>query len=425
MHKNEFILKALVTPAVLSRNFLVLMLTTLIKTKRSKGQYHIHVGEGKCWFYEGNEKVYITGGYVNGEPLFQVNSPLLLPAGTLKNQPEEIQTTFGKAMVNRVLLDECFGDIVPYKNHQFSMSEIMTDIADKLVRTGEPQEGMIEIVDMKKSCTYLRLFSSMSSLVVHAATPKTVVSPKGMGAFKKKLLATYTEPYTQQDLFEIERELKKFDEEWLRGDPSNGIVMAGKVKGVARTKMYLTFGSSADVGGGVAAPIVASLTDRLPDDKKHHATLMDGVRGGSYARGASTVLGGVTTSLLISTTSHLSLVEGDCGTKRGIVRLITMKDKKKWYGLYYINTKKKPIRITKENIASLDGKYINMRSPMRCLSARGTYCHMCVGENLFPYKNSVQLAVSSISKEVMDAFMQGSHAKVVNMEEINFDIDLS
>ena len=426
MNKNDYWIAAIATKVILRKDFLVRAISSLVKLPLETDDYILNIEEesGQLFFHVNGERENVEGGK-KGKPLFAVRDDITLPAGTIANQPKEIATTIGRSLVNAVLLAECFGDILPYMNEQLTINDIMGKVTPILVDTGDTTEGKIQVKQMNKCITYLRLFKSVSTLVVYAATPKTVVPPKGLEAFKKKLTAKYKPPYSQQDLYEIEKALKEYDEVWLKDDPSNGIVMSGKAKNLARVKMFLAFGSSVDIGGGVAPPIVESLYAGLPNDKDNHAVLMDGVRGGSYARGASTVLGGVTTTRILSNTSHLKLLDKDCKTKKTITRRLFAKDASKWTGLYYSNSKGKPILITKDNIQSLDKKYLNMRTPMRCLSPRGTYCRICSGENLFTYKDSLQLAVSSISSVIMASFMSKSHASAVSMSTIDFDVDIT
>ena len=426
MKKNDYWVEAISTKIILRKDFLVRSISALIKAPLDTDDYILNVDpkDGELFYHKNGERVDVTDG-VKGKPLFAVGDPLTLPAGTLLNQPKEVETTIGRSLVNAVLLAGCFGDTLPYINKQITINDIMAQVTPILVDTGDTTKGKIQVKQMNQCITYLRLFKSVSTLVVYAATPKTVVPPKGLEAFKKKILSKYKPPYSQQDLFEIENALKEYDEVWLKDDPSNGIVMAGKAKNLARVKMFLAFGSSVDIGGGVAPPIVESLYAGLPNDKNNHAVLMDGVRGGSYARGASTVLGGVTTTRILSNTSHLKLLDKDCKTKKTITRRLNAKEATKWTGLYYLNSKKKPVLITKDNIESLDKKYLDMRTPMRCVSPRGTYCRICSGENLFTYKDSLQLAVSSISSVIMASFMSKSHASAVSMSALDFDVDIS
>ena len=427
MKLEEYYLEAVQTPVKLNKTFLTRLITTLIKTKDKKRDYVLHLDptdSSKAFFYKEDEKVYVED-YKPGVPAFLVNHHMALPAGTLKNQPEAIaDTTFGRILVNAVLLDECFGDVIPYINKQFTLGDILPMVNKVMVNSDVDEPGTIKVTDYKKCLTYVRLFKAMTDKVVTTATPKTVVPPTGLTAFKKKLLAGYKPPYSQQDLFEIEEALREYDREWLKEDRSNGIVMAGKARDTARVKMYLTFGSSVDIGGGTAKPTLNSLNERLPSDKDSHANTMDGVRGGAYARGASTVLGGVTTTLLMAASSHLSIIDGDCGTKRTITRQLFKKDSTRWVGMYHVVAKKN-VLITEDNIGSLDGKHVHVRSPMRCLSPKGTYCSICSGQNLSRYGEAVQLAMSGISNLIMGEFMSKAHARAVEMAMIDFDTDLS
>lgn len=422
MTKEAYFLEAIKFQVCLYKDFLFRLVVTLNKTLADDVPYVINLNKKTKEFWcidnEGNE---VRVESTIGEPIFKINHPMLLPGGILKNCPNEVQTTFGRIMVNKVLLSECYGDAIPYINKMFTYRDIEDIVAPILVDDGKGGPGKIEVKQYKMCVTYGKLFKCLAHLVVYGATEKTTVAPKGIKAFKEKLMKNYKKPYTAQNLFEIETALKKFDAEWLADDPSDGIVMSGKMKNLSRVKSLLVFGSGSTLGGKVSSPVITSLDDGVPTDKYTRADMLDTVRGGSEGRGRSTVLGGVSSNYLQGATTHIVVVDKDCKTKRTVDRWLDPSRPSKWLKLNMM-VGGKLVHITPEVLAKYSGKVVRLRSPIHCSLKAGTYCRVCSGEHLYSYKDSIALVATNISSSIMGFYMKKSHSEATAMAKIDLDV---
>jgi len=359
------------------------------------------------------------------DPILVPTDKISLEKGFLPNIDNNIETTYGRLVINYIIGTYCFHNKIEYINKQFTISDIENDYIKKLL-TDDPKDKKGITVDEYKTfidaALYIESFSKYLSL---AATEKSILPPKGIKEFKKKAIEEikkkYGEDYTKNPMAiaELEKKLLDYDKQYLKDDPSYGKLISGKVAKVARKKLYLDFGignSFEEENDG----IVESLSDGWDLDPKKLASMANDARKGSYSRGVETQKGGVTAKIALRATSDIKILKKDCGSKVGVDINITEDNYEAYINRYMLDKNNKPILLTEELLKSLIGKTITIRSPLFC-HLENDFCTTCTGDNIKDYENGVSLLVSGVGGKILSIALSVFHGKELKVG----DIDLS
>lgn len=362
------------------------------------------------------------------EPLFTFKDPIKADSSFSMNIEGTIDTTIGRLLFNLICLVPAFGNKYPYINEKANVSVIENIIAKKLKDTPKKEEDRsnvdFHVDEFNKFTDSLQFISSLSMLCVWSATPKSITAPPGIEEFKKGLLEKYKGKLNDPvELAKFEKELLDFDAEYLKGDPADGTFISGKIKNIARKKMFLSLGAEQiyfEERPDVYA-ITKSLDEGWPTDIQDYVELMNGLRIGSFARGAETVNGGVAAKSLLRAGNNIVIRDIDCGTQLGIHRFFESSEMIQLVGRYVFNGNK-VILIENEEIAKeFVNKDIILRSPMFCKLEGQNYCRICAGENLAKYPEGVSIALTEISSIILAASMAAMHGKPLLIAKIELN----
>ena len=357
-----------------------------------------------------------TTSFNTEEAMAQVNDKL-------KRASNYINT---KNKLHYSLTGGSLGLVLPYVSKAWNgdMIEKFEDlIAERLVddtEDGKVPKGKIDVSTMLKMVSALQSLEDLGPYVSHAATPKNTQKPPGLAEYKKKLLKEYKgqldDPVKQVEFVE---KLQAYDEEWLKDDPTNGILMSGKLKKVSRTKMYLVQGSEPNFTDELANHFNPhSFSDgQHIYSKKEKATINSAIRYGSYARGMMTAASGVVAKTLMEVFGSYSIRKEDCGTKLTKTELI--QTPKAYIGRYIVQGGKL-LLIDHDNAESFKGKTVALRSPMYCKEDHTYFCRHCAGERMYRFKDSLTKAGSFLGA----TFMYSTFALLKGNAVVSVDIEL-
>ena len=400
----------------------LLDILTVRKNINASYPYQIHRGTEDT-YYHNEDKERIVLPTKGDDPLLTANDLITLPANTLVNQDETIDTTIGRVIANHFLLITPFGKTIPYINGYASISDIESLIAPILIDDGAKPPTDKPYIYVDQYLTFLdsiALLEGLTPYITYAATPKNLVGAKGIAAYKKKLSKEYEGRLDDPIVaVEYQEKLRDFDKAYLKDDPSYGKFMSGKVLNKCRLKMFGSFGSEDVINKDKPMHMIEeSLADRLPDDKYTTAALNSSTREASFSRGNLTQLGGVISKTMAAATGHLKLIEGDCGTKRTVRAHVYAGEEHKYLSRYHM-VNGKPVLITKEILPTLVGKDIALRSVTRCIQSPTAYCQVCSGDNLVRVKDGINLAATEIAGIITSFFLALMHGKVHAVEKID------
>lgn len=367
-----------------------------------------------------NELISLDGNY-NNIPVYKMSDKLIVNKNDISNLTGELETYIGRILVNKIMIVDIVGDKIPFIDKPIKTNLIENNIGKLLSEDKITVKEYIRFVD---TCSYMH---GLSRITTVSATYKNVLPPKGIDEFKKNLIKEFNGKYGENwitdrtKIVEFETKLKEFDTEYLKGDPSFGKLVSGKVKDSARTKMYLTFGAEVgfDKKSGKTKLVNNSLLEGYPKDKELLTNMYDTVRSGSYDRGKETQKGGSAAKDILRATSSIKIVDNDCNTKLGKIFIVTNENHKHLINRYIILNGKSTL--VKDDSKTYIGKTVILRSPQYCKSKNNTLCSICVGDSMKDYKTGIPLLVTDISSILLYTSMAAMHFKAI--ENLDFRIE--
>ena len=197
------------------------------------------------------------------------------------------------------------------------------------------------------------------------------------------------------------------DVEYLKGDPAMDFYIKGSTISIKRSKMMIMYGLE---GGLSTTPTLVPRSLNEGWDLEHMPAIADSVRAASYNRGNQTALGGESVKYFYRIFQNTRIEMEDCGSTLGWTWNVSQKNKHKFVG-QYMNSPNGIVRISEENVDSLVGKIINVRTPMLCKVGGASFCARCVGDSLAMTPNGLHIAASGVGSTFMLDFMKAMHGK--------------
>ena len=361
---------------------------------------------------------------IANQPLFTFKDKVKIDNTWIPNVEGEIETTIGNLLFNYICIVPAFGTKFKYVTGRVSVEKLEDYIASKLQDTpideSKRSSEYIYVDEYINFVNSLQFISTLSQISSYSATPKGIVAPVGIKEFKKELVKKYDGKLSDPvELAKFETELKNFDAEFLKDDPAYGTFIKGKVKDTARKKMYLNIGDEASFEEKIkASPIINSLEDGWPTDSEQFTSMMNGLRTGSYSRGAETVKGGVSAKTLLRAANNFRIEDTDCETKLGLTRIFDDKNRNQIINRYVLSGIKTEL-ITEDNVGNYLGKHINVRSPLYCKLKGDVICKYCAGLKLFKFPTGVSIPLTEISAIILTASLKKMHGTVLSTKKIN------
>ncbi len=367
----------------------------------------------------------VIEGAKAGQPLFNFKERLTVDESFEINATAPLETSVGNVLVNAVALYEAFGTRFPFATGRISVEKLEDIIAPKLKDT--PAEGEVRdpgsyyVDEYVKFVDHLQFISGLSQLCVYSATEKIMVSAPGLKEFKAKLLQKYDGQLSDPvKLAQFEKELSDFDEAFVKDDPTNGIVLSGKVKANARRKMFLSLGSDISFSDSLeATPVVQSLEEGWPTDPKLFTAMMNGSRAGSFSRGAETVKGGVSAKVMLRATSNFTIKGEDCGTQVGKARTFTSENIEQLVGRTVKTSGGWKLVENSSDAVNFVGKPLIVRSPMFCHSAGDSICKTCAGVRLSENPNGLSTPITEVSAIILATSMKAMHGTTLTTKRLD------
>lgn len=433
MKKTEYLLQALLDKAHEQSGWVVSAFAVIRENlddyKKHPYNYRIIQTPSGFQFIRPDGELEIIEDAIANEPLFNFQDPITVGPRWGLNIDKEYETTVGRIFLNTLLLSDIFKHKIPFNPKGFTVSAIETLIAPKLKdvpKDGKRNNDDIYVDEYVRFVDRLQYVEALSDLCNWSATPKNIKAPEGIKEYRQKLIEEYGDRLSDPSvLVEFESKLVAYDSEYMKDDPSSGIFIAGKVKNIARKKMYLGVGVEASFRtSSEVKPVLTSLEEGWPTDPDGFSMFINGLRYGSYARGMETVNGGVTAKSLLRSLGNFTILQNDCGAHEGLTRTFTDKNYDQLIGRY-VKQGNKWILITEEAAKQYVGKSAVMRSPMYCLSPKETFCKYCIGEKLALNPNGLSLAVTDVSSIILYSFMKLMHGKVLSSAHFDFQTGLT
>lgn len=357
-----------------------------------------------------------------GEPLLTIRDRFVADSTWLSSIQSPIETTVGRMLWNYYTVFYAFGGKFQYVNDpKANISSVEKQIVDrrKDLAPGETKSDAYCYVDeyIKYHEGVLHL-EHLAPLVSVSLTKKAISPPAGIKEFKAELLKKYDgQLHDPVKMAEFKSELAKFDDEYMKGDASKHFVK-GKVKDNGRMRIYLTTGT--DIGFEnklTVTPVPNSLSEGWPTDPEQFTTLMNGIRKGSYDRGAETVNGGVAAKVLLRAANHITIEDTDCRVPYGMPKIYTAKSINKLVGRTIIDGGKSVLIENKNQAANFIGRLVQVRSVSTCRLSGDKKCKVCAGARLSMYPKGLTIPLTEISNILLYDSMKAMHDSTLKLAE--------
>lgn len=382
--------------------------------------FHLyHDITGHYYYDDQLNKVKISDAKVN-EPLFNFLDIITVDKTLCSNVREPVETKLGNLLFNLICMVYAFKDKIPFVTGKVSVGKIEAIIAPILVDDGKGIDGKIEVSSYKKWIDSLRYLESIADICVVSATEKNIQLAPGFEVFKKNLIKEYEGRLNDPVVFsEFEKKLQGFDDEYLSDDPSTRAFMSGKVRNIARTKMFLTMGAQDTFNTELSPkPVLNSLHEGIPTDAEDFKNLMNGTRSGIFSRAAETQQGGVTAKYMLRAANTFKIDKEDCGTTNGIHRQYSKDNISNLVGRYIVSNGKTTLIENLEQANNYLDKSIYVRSPMYCKSVGNSLCKICAGKRLSQLPTGLSIPLTDISSTIITISLKAMHGRVLSTAKV-------
>lgn len=429
MLKLDFFHKAMQAKRYMDVDWLTCALSVTRGEGATKSPYDI-VSNMSGYFYLDEElKEVKIDDAVMGQPLFNIYEKIMVKPGDAPNISKEYETDYGNLLFNWIVVVHPFGDLFEFVPKNLKIGDIEAKIEpifeDDLEEGQQPVKGKVYVKDyllFTKCCFFL---VNLNQLVTCSITEKISLPPDGLDEFKEKLFKEYEG--REEDpivVAEMEKRIFEFDEKYREGDPGNRFIHKKNQVKVVRKKALLIFGTEPHPSGDPSKVFLVKRSLNQGLDLKIMPILVTSLRGGVYARGKETQFGGVVYKDLVRALSGNEIVDGYCGTKRGLPYAVNESNLKKFVGFSIMGGAPRLIE-SEADVGAYLGKTIQISSPMYCSQVVYRYCRTCMGETSWKTKSSITQEGTAVGQGFLGVFMSAMHGKVFDVAEINLSRDLT
>lgn len=361
-------------------------------------------------------------------PFFRFKDEISLAVGDLVNVDRPVNTWYGNAVVNQVILCHSFGPTIPFITGQIKVGAIESKIAELLTTPpaeGEPRDPKRIYTDDLEKKYYQAAYSvtGWCQIATPAATPFTIVTDTTIIKRRNELLAQYKEQLHDPAIVaKIMGELIQMDKDFQAKDPEKGFLKNGKDFDVTRAKSYVMHGIERDFNDPNKITVIdRSLAEQW--DIKRLPQMANSLIDGSFNRGFLTALGGEAAKFLSRFFLNTNISEDNCGSKLGLTKIID-KDNEDGYFWAYMIEGDSIVQITPDNVAQYYNKPVLMRSPQFCNTKDGNFCVKCLGERYVNSKQSLSSLATEVGNILMSISMAKMHGTALKTEKWNWQRDL-
>lgn len=403
--------------------------------------------EKTLFFVDPDDKANLIplNGTSPNEPPFYPNEALILPPQSLPNVHQVTKTTFGTALVNAMVLVWPFKDKIDYIAGRWDGGKVDKLVASRLIdypvsmlqdqetfnatlasETWKKQEAKgqgasIYIHELQMYYKAMANLAGYTQVVTPAASPKSLTVDPAIIKRRDELLNQYRDQLKDPAIVaNIVAELSAMDKASFKGDSASGFLIKSKAFDISRMKAYILYGLEYGFNdGNEPAFIPTSLNEGM--DLTTFTDQVNGLRAGSYSRGALTALGGAGVKEIYRILQNCSVADKPCNSQMGVMFVVEKEILTHLEGRYAINPKdKSPILLTKELLEKNLGKKVIVRSPGYCQSPGLSYCPTCIGTAYSRNKTGLHSVGADVLSVIMNDFMKAMHGKILATTRYNY-----
>lgn len=382
--------------------------------------YDIDYRKDGTYTYLGNKWVIIEDAAPNTE-LFNNRQLAAFPAGFFANHPDEIETTYGRALFNQMAVCYAFGSKLPFI-HKSMPNAIAKMFIPRLIKEGSEPLTDDEPIYPKEVAKFVQAILETTSLcpyITPTGTERSLTTSPEVIALRDKLFDEYRDSMTLEKLVDIKNQLSALDREWLNDD-SKDFYISNKAFDVTRMRSFITYGASQAFQDDGKFTLVEKSLNEEPDLTKITAKNNE-TREGSYDRGNNTAFGGAKANVLYRICQDVKVIETDCGAEPQPI-LINDYNKKHFINMNAV-VNGTVVLIDEELIAKYMGKILKVRRPILCQAGKTDikqYCAYCTTLKALGNTSSVKSMLYGVGSEIMYVFMKAMHGTRLSSNKFEF-----
>lgn len=393
---------------------------------KEKNKYETEVlliKDDKTYLKFNNEKLEIDIAIENF-PILDYQAEVELFKEDWTSLEDNVITTVGIAMINYIMLEKPFSGV-----YNFIDGAINSDIEDKFAADLLSRKIAVPLFEkFIDNCEYMQTWNRY---FVQAASKKTLLPPPEIKAKKEKLvkdMIAESGPDTfldQVNIVKLETELKKIDAEWLKDDPTFGIVTSGKVLNNSRKELFLTMGgiASFDEEDKDSIFIINSLLEGWPEDKELFTAMVNSLRAGSLARALDTQNGGLLAKMILRAIGSYTIKKDvDCGTKLGYPFAVLPETFNEIIYRHVIINNETTFIANAEAAKNLIGQQLVIRSPKYCNLPGENICGKCVNQLLNENVDGIKNEATTVAQIVLLEAMKKMHNTIKTIVKLDMSI---
>jgi hypothetical protein len=347
---------------------------------------------------------------------------MTIPKGKYCGNKENIRTTLGLFIFNKLFIEESFYPILNYIDTSVT-NKVLEEIEGKLSEA--LLEDKITTLQFIKFLDKLQFFSfTLASLITPSLTVKSVEELPEVKKRKEELFKENKKDLENGDVIKaikIESELLDIAKEKLKGDPAMDLFDSGSKASFGNNYKNIAImnGPKLDPQNGGYRISKNNYIEGI--DKDDIDLAANALTVGAYSKGVGTQVGGYMTKKYLSAyqTMVLDKKGSDCGTN-GYKELFLTKNNYKLFIYRYIIVGEKLVLLDNEQIQKYIGRIVKLRSPMYCISDK--LCNKCAGE-LF-YKLGIEnigLTTTKVSSTLMNKSLKKFHDVSLKLHEVDLN----
>ena len=135
MTEKESLFLYLLNSGLMKYRVIIMSLFSILEktmTKKVFDNGYVSFDDKPVFSYEGVE--YKATWYKEGEPLYRPKEPIKIKAGSIGNIGKDTDTTYGRLLVNDLLLTQNMGDKIGFTNGNWIKDGILKNIMSKVAK---------------------------------------------------------------------------------------------------------------------------------------------------------------------------------------------------------------------------------------------------------------------------------------------------
>lgn len=371
------------------------------------------VGDGKTITMTFGEDSYKADWWKPNNVIFDYSEKLTLVKDSVVNWKEKVETSYGRALINQIIVVENIGGKLDYIEGNWFKDGVIHTVLDFVAK-----DDGVTAQEAHDVCNSLHYLTGFTQLCVPSASEKALGTDPNIKKRLRELLKAHEgdldNPTT---ISKIEQELIGMDKEWLKGDTIEGFYKSGKSFNVNRKRMHIMHGGEADFTDPTKMKLIpTSLDDGW--DMDYQPELANATRTGTHGRGIATALGGEKVKKFQQVFQNSGVEGRDCKTKKIVKFNITPYNHKRFVGRYMPKGEKFVV-MTEAMLKGYIGKQLPLRSPMGCKGDKTSYCEVCSGDSVARSPKAVNMLAATIGSVFMLVEMKKAHGTELVTENYN------